>query len=43
MWRNYLTVGFRALIKNKTYAAQMRNYTAQRRRAHITCDNSAKT
>jgi hypothetical protein len=31
------------LIKNKTYAAQMRNYTAQRRRAHITCDNSAKT
>ena len=31
------------LIKNKTYAAQMRYYTAQRRRAHITCDNSAKT
>jgi hypothetical protein len=31
------------LIKNKTYAAQMRSYTAQRRRAHLTCDNSAKT
>ena len=29
--------------RNKNYAAQMRNYTAQRRRAHITCDNSAKT
>jgi len=28
---------------NPTYNAQLRNYTAQRRRAHITCDNSAKT
>jgi len=28
---------------NANYAAQIRNYTAQRRRAHITCDNSAKT
>ncbi len=28
---------------NATYNAQIRNYTAQRRRAHITCDNSAKT
>jgi hypothetical protein len=28
---------------NATYNAQLRNYTAQRRRAHITCDNSAKT
>jgi hypothetical protein len=31
------------VTRNKTYAAQMRHYTAQRRRAHITCDNSAKT
>ena len=31
------------VARNKTYAAQMRHYTAQRRRAHITCDNSAKT
>lgn len=31
------------LIKNKTFAAQMRNYTAMRRRVHITSDNSAKT
>ncbi len=29
--------------RNKNFAAQMRNYTAQRRRAHINCDNSAKT
>lgn len=28
---------------NPTFAAQIRNYTAQRRRAHINCDNSAKT
>lgn len=28
---------------NPTFAAQIRNYTAQRRRVHITCDNSAKT
>lgn len=31
------------LIKNKTFAAQMRNYTAMRRRTHINSDNSAKT
>lgn len=30
-------------LKNKTFAAQMRNYTAMRRRAHINSDNSAKT
>jgi hypothetical protein len=28
---------------NPAFAAQIRNYTAQRRRAHINCDNSAKT
>jgi len=28
---------------NPNYNAQLRNYTVQRRRAHITCDNSAKT
>ena len=28
---------------NTTFNAQIRNYTAQRRRAHIKCDNSAKT
>ena len=28
---------------NPTFNAQIRNYTAQRRRAHIRCDNSAKT
>ena len=28
---------------NSNYNAQMRNYTAQRRKAHIKCDNSAKT
>jgi hypothetical protein len=28
---------------NPNFAAQIRNYTAQRRRAHINCDNSAKT
>lgn len=31
------------LVKNKVFAAQMRNYTAMRRRAHINSDNSAKT
>ena len=31
------------LIRNKDFAAQMRNYTALRRRVHITSDNSAKT
>ena len=28
---------------NRNFNAQIRNYTAQRRRAHIKCDNSAKT
>lgn len=28
---------------NTTFNAQIRNYTAQRRRAHVKCDNSAKT
>lgn len=28
---------------NPTFNAQIRNYTAQRRRAHLKCDNSAKT
>ncbi len=28
---------------NSNYSAQIRNYTAQRRRTHIKCDNSAKT
>ena len=28
---------------NPTFNAQIRNYTAQRRRTHIRCDNSAKT
>ena len=31
------------LVKNKDFAAQIRNYTAMRRRVHITSDNSAKT
>ena len=31
------------LAFNPLYNAQIRNYTAQRRRAHIKCDNSAKT
>ena len=30
------------VARNKNYAAQIRNYTAMRRRVHITCDNSAK-
>jgi hypothetical protein len=28
---------------NKNFSAELRNYTAQRRRTHIKCDNSAKT
>lgn len=28
---------------NTNFAAQIRNYTAQRRKTHIKCDNSAKT
>lgn len=31
------------VARNKTFTAQMRNYTAMRRRAHINSDNSAKT
>lgn len=30
------------VARNKNFAAQMRSYTAMRRRVHITCDNSAK-
>lgn len=28
---------------NTNFSAQIRNYTAQRRRTHLKCDNSAKT
>ena len=28
---------------HRNFNAEIRNYTAQRRRAHIKCDNSAKT
>ena len=31
------------VARNKTFNAQMRHYTAMRRRAHINSDNSAKT
>ncbi len=31
------------LLRDRNFSAQLRNYTAQRRRVHITCDNSAKT
>ena len=31
------------MLKDQNFAAQMRNYTAQRRKVHIVCDNSAKT
>lgn len=31
------------VARNKVFAAQMRNYTAMRRRAHLNSDNSAKT
>ena len=31
------------VLFNPTFNAQIRNYTAQRRRAHLKCDNSAKT
>ena len=31
------------MLRNQNFAAQMRNYTAQRRKVHIICDNSAKT
>ena len=33
----------RKVIPNANYNAMLRNYTAQRRRAHINSDNSAKT
>ena len=33
----------KAVVRNKTFNAQMRHYTAMRRRAHINSDNSAKT
>ena len=31
------------VARNKTFAAQIRNYTAMRRRVHLNSDNSAKT
>ncbi len=31
------------MLKDPNFAAAMRNYTAQRRKVHIVCDNSAKT
>ncbi len=31
------------MLSNNGFTAQMRNYTAQRRKVHIVCDNSAKT
>jgi hypothetical protein len=31
------------IARNKDFAAQIRNYTAMRRRVHLTSDNSAKT
>ena len=31
------------MLKNQNFAAQIRNYTAQRRKVHIKSDNSAKT
>lgn len=31
------------MLKNPNFSAQMRNYTAQRRRVHMKSDNSAKT
>ena len=33
----------RKIVHNANFSAQLRNYTAQRRRAHLTVDNSAKT
>lgn len=31
------------MLKDPNFAASMRNYTAQRRKVHLVCDNSAKT
>jgi len=31
------------MLRDPNFAASMRNYTAQRRKVHIVCDNSAKT
>lgn len=31
------------MLKDPNFAAQIRNYTAQRRKVHLVCDNSAKT
>jgi hypothetical protein len=31
------------MLRNPNFAAQIRNYTAQRRKVHIKSDNSAKT
>ncbi len=31
------------MLRDPNFAASMRNYTAQRRKVHVVCDNSAKT
>ena len=31
------------MLKDQNFAASLRNYTAQRRKVHLVCDNSAKT
>ncbi len=31
------------MLRDPNFAATMRNYTAQRRKVHVVCDNSAKT
>ena len=31
------------MLKDQNFAASMRNYTSQRRKVHMVCDNSAKT
>ena len=31
------------MLKDPNFSAALRNYTAQRRKVHIVCDNSAKT
>jgi len=31
------------MLRDPNFAARMRNYTAERRKVHIVCDNSAKT
>jgi hypothetical protein len=31
------------MLKDPNFAANLRNYTAQRRKVHLVCDNSAKS